>query len=156
MAQILEADKQLWALASDNCRTGLQRTAAGNYPAQDALQEAKSDPLVVALLQPFPVNKSRSTEERETKTQKGSKGKGKRSIESKGSPKGKGKGQKKSSLAPKELIGLHVRTENNDPICFAFNISGCGKAKDGERCSRGFHVCAKCLGSHSKSKCPSA
>ena len=53
MAQILEADKQLWALASDNCRTGLQRTAAGNYPAQDALQEAKSDPLVVALLQPF-------------------------------------------------------------------------------------------------------
>jgi len=43
-------------------------------------------------------------------------------------------------------------------ICFAFNLQGCDKAKDGKRCRRGLHVCARpgCHGAHSLKACPQA
>ena len=43
---------------------------------------------------------------------------------------------------PRALIGMESRTWNGDPICFNHNLpGGCDKAKWGERCPKGLHVC---------------
>ena len=151
LTQVLEADRQAFALASDRCRKGIQ-VSAGKYPAVEAFDLARADPLVISLLQPLPAGRTSSFEgQREAKTSRtrvGEKGSGK------GGGKRNGKGKQGSKgIAPKELIGLHLRTKSNEPICFAYNISECKQASDGKRCSKGFHVCAKCLGQHSKLAC---
>ena len=154
LAQILEADRQAFTLASDKCRKGLQLDGAGKYPAVEAFMAARLDPLVLALLQPLPGGRQHNGDgNREAKAPRN------KSTE-KGSGKGSGKkaGKNKSSargIAPKELIGLHLRSKNNEPICFAYNISECKYAADGKKCSKGHHFCAKCLGAHSKLNCPS-
>ncbi len=62
-------------------------------------------------------------------------------------PKGKGKG---AGPMPKGLIGKARTTEDGRPICFNFNLEGCPNAQRGDRCPRGFHVCAEpgCEGNH--------
>ena len=40
--------------------------------------------------------------------------------------------------------GLAVKTKDGEPICFNFNMSGgCSAASLGQRCPKGWHVCAK-------------
>ena len=53
---------------------------------------------------------------------------------------------------PSDLVGMAHMTDNNEPICFAYNLSGCDKAAAGEKCPRGLHVCAKpgCFKAHSQ------
>ncbi len=42
---------------------------------------------------------------------------------------------------PPQLIGLDP-TYDGEPICFACNLpGGCDKAKWGEKCPKGWHVC---------------
>ena len=47
----------------------------------------------------------------------------------------------------KELIdrGCVARTSGGEPICVAYNLDGCQDAntQPGEKCKKGFHVCAK-------------
>ena len=58
----------------------------------------------------------------------------------KGAAKGAGKGPKgkKRDPVPQSLKGMHSRTPQGDPICFAFNLGSC---KQGATCPRK-HVCA--------------
>ena len=51
---------------------------------------------------------------------------------------------------PSELIGQHAMTEENQPICFSFNSSGCKACKVNEKRARGWHVCTRCRGAHSQ------
>ena len=53
--------------------------------------------------------------------------------------KGAGKGKSNFQL----LEGKLKMTAANEPICFNFNLRGCPNAKPGERCPRGWHVCAE-------------
>ena len=48
-------------------------------------------------------------------------------------------------MMPKELIRMHSRTSDNDPICFNFNLGKCTRRMDGGRCEKGFHICCKYL-----------
>ena len=68
-------------------------------------------------------------------------------TQSKGAGKSSQKGKSKSSpiRMPKELIGMHGFTEDGERLCFDYNLNGCTKAKPGEKCAKGCHVCAKCL-----------
>ena len=80
----------------------------------------------------------------------------KQSRAAKGGGKGDGKGGaqgkgRDAQRMPSPLIGKSGRTANNEPICFAYNISGCSLAQPGQKCIKGMHVCAEpgCGKSHS-------
>ena len=56
--------------------------------------------------------------------------------------KGDGKGKGKNNIKmmegkTKSLPG------NGEPICFNYNLRGCPNAAAGQRCPRGWHVCAE-------------
>ena len=160
MSQILEADRQVFVLTSDRCRRGLQIDSAGRYPAQDAFELARMDPLVTSLLQPLPFRAQSKDEPRHKNPRVDTKGKATHGEVGGGRASGKGgrgRGGKQSSgsrgVAPKELIGLNLRTKKGEPLCFAYNINGCTNAEPGQRCSKGFHICARCLENHSKLGC---
>jgi len=59
------------------------------------------------------------------------------------SKKGGGKKQFRVKQAPKELQGKTLQTLSGDNICYAFNLGGCADAAPGERCPRGWHICAQ-------------
>ena len=66
----------------------------------------------------------------------------------------RGKGDRKGDRggsAPEGLRNKCTRLPSGEPICFSFNLGGCNAAKPGQRCPRGWHVCAEpgCGGSHS-------
>jgi len=68
-----------------------------------------------------------------------------------------GAGKKKAKGAghdrlPAGLQGKRGKTDNTEPLCFNFNLpKGCTGARPGERCSRGWHLCAQpsCSQAHS-------
>lgn len=66
-----------------------------------------------------------------------------------GNPEGKGKGKK----IPAELRGKWYKTAKGEPLCFGFNCASCcpNKVAPGEKCPRGWHLCAepKCQKAHS-------
>jgi len=61
----------------------------------------------------------------------------------KGKGKGKGKKDNRPRQAPAELRGKQLTTSNGDNICYSFNLGGCPDAAPGERCPKGWHVCAE-------------
>ena len=76
------------------------------------------------------------------------KGKGK---SSKGKGSGRG-GRSDRSRIPESLRNKKAKTSNDEPICYNYNLPcGCSEAAPGERCRRGWHVCAEpgCHATHS-------
>ena len=56
--------------------------------------------------------------------------------------KGTGKGTgKPSNMAM--LAGKCRQTAAGEPICFNYNLRGCSGAAAGQRCERGWHLCAE-------------
>ena len=116
--------------------------ADGTYPLGEQLLELRTDPLIVLHLAPLARGpKENPPTVRPTPyVQPGGKG----------NPKGKGKG--KTPPMPTELRGKWRKHSNGEPLCFGYNTSrGCNHAKDGEKCNKGWHLCAepKCLQPHS-------
>jgi len=76
---------------------------------------------------------------------------GKRLRNSDGSDKegGKSKGRGNSGMD-----GKNKTHSNGEPLCYNFNLRGCPNAKPGEKCGRGWHVCAEpgCGKNHSMRK----
>jgi hypothetical protein len=154
LEQVLQADKQAFIAMSDLCRAGLGRDATGERRAEAALKIIRADPMVMTLLNPLPRSSSSRPDPKPPTSFGKGKGKG-----AKGPPivkdygnKTKGKGKGKSKL-PKGLIGLHGKTADGDPICFGYNLAGCSGCSPGARCTKGYHLCAKCLGTHSLNAC---
>ena len=68
------------------------------------------------------------------------------SSSSKDRGKGKDKGNKKRGgnfLADYRARGYAEQTKSGDRICFNYNMAGCPKAPDGERCDKGWHARAR-------------
>ena len=65
-----------------------------------------------------------------------SKGKSKSKVKSKFS---KGKGGKN---VPAALRGGKFTTNSGQPVCYNYNLGGCGDAQPGQSCWRGFHLCS--------------
>jgi hypothetical protein len=84
---------------------------------------------------------------------KGGKDKGHKGKGGKDGGKGrKSKGKNRSAPnMPNELRGKAYETDAKEPLCFGFNMAaGCNKAKPGEKCERGWHLCCEhgCFGTH--------
>lgn len=164
LSQVLEADKQAYILASDKCRTGLQQKLDSSFPAEAAFDEAKSDPLVISLLQPLQTGRGQSmaSHKQQPNQQRTSQVGQPQRQQSSGTvqtnkvkqSKGSKKAKRQGPACPKELIGLNLKTKAGEPICYSYNLSGCTAVGNGEKCNRGHHVCAKCLGMHSRAECP--
>ena len=163
--QLHRADMQLFKIMMRETRTGI-RTIAGRKPVEEALKKAMDAAEVRLLLQPFQGNK-RKADGLVEDDKKGKAGhdvlklqktienlQGQvRNLKSAGSQhqggqghkgkKGRGKGKSNMIRMPPQLIGLSPTTEQGDPCCFGYNLKGCSKAKPGERCPKGWHVCMR-------------
>ena len=109
----------------------------GSYPLGLRLLELRSDPSIAFYLAPraSPYNAAHRPGNAANQERKG-----------------KGKGKKgKNPPMHAELRNKWHRTSSGDPLCFGYNTSkGCDQAKDGEKCAKGWHLCAepRCLQAH--------
>ena len=149
MQQVLQADKQAFVFMSERCRTGLAMTNLGVYPAEAALQLAKSDPMVMATLQPLP---RRAAHHAPVPKAKATIAKPKAEPRAKAKGKGKGKAVRGPAM-PKQLQGMHAKNEQGESLCYGYNLGTCIKCAPGAKCDKGLHICAKCLGIHSQMDC---
>ena len=161
--QILEADRTVFARCAQLCRDGLT-VRAGSYPLEEALREAKSDPVVVSILQPM-IKPSGSSTVRSSPynnyNQHSGKGNGDnqyRGFQRKGDGKGKKGGKSRSNKGhrgggwlPEGLKGK-PKTKRGENICYAYNLGTCPTT--GHRCDRGVHVCSMCNENHPYIQCP--
>lgn len=154
LAQVLLCDKAAFARLGSTVEN-IRRQADGTFPLGEALLALRADPNIALYLSPCARSSSGVSQSSTTRPHPyqqshppqpgGGKGKGK----SKGR-----KGQKGSPPIPSELRGKYHKTQNGEAICFGFNCkSGCPEksVKPGERCSKGWHVCAepRCQQNHS-------
>ena len=148
--QLMLCDKAAFTKLASSMPS-LRQNDLGGFPLGESLLELRSDPTIVLHLAPLarqPGSKSQAPRPgpyslSSTPRQSG--------AFSAGKGKGKGKKGKASPPMPQALRNKWHRTGNGDPLCFAYNLGGCNAAKDGERCPKGWHLCAepKCLQPHS-------
>ena len=174
LAQVLTADKHIWAFMGEECRDGITARTNGSQPVEEALRLALLDPVIMSLLQPLPrggggkgrnQGKANDAEEqgdaKKAKKGGGKGGSGKQAAKAgiAGSGAGAKAGAAKKqpwSPMPKSLIGHHAQTAAGERICFGCNLpGGCPNAQFGSKCPRGMHCCCKCLDSgHGFQTCP--
>ena len=158
--QMLEADKALWKVMADLCRTGIAPLAGAPRPLDKVMADNMDNSQVVYYLLPLPssagsrdvVNSTYGADKGSWKKKKrdGPKGKG-----GKGN-KGGGKGGGLSFSDWGWPSASAIKTKEGNKICFFYNLaSGCRHS--GSKCSRGDHVCARkgCGGKHSAHGCTS-
>ncbi len=71
--------------------------------------------------------------------------------------KGKGRARERGGPVPRSLQGGVAALPDGTPICFGYNLKGCGSGlAGGAKCAKGVHLCAKpgCHGKHPLSECP--
>ncbi|CAJ1339588.1 unnamed protein product [Effrenium voratum] len=155
LQQVLKADQQAWVRLAETLTSGVKRAADGSLPMDAAIQALANDPKFTFYLLPLPLaSQKRSLEDAAERPAKivTSMQKGKGSAD-----KGGGKGKKTRAWRqpkgmPQELTSKQSSTKSGQPICWAFNLAcGCSKAKAGQECPRGLHVCMEpgCQKNHS-------
>lgn len=168
-AQLRNADKKLWQLASSECKSGCKaKPGETQTQFEVAFRNAIFAPEVRHLLNPLPDGGGsavsapagpdqsatiRRLESRLKTAEDQLRGQKRRQQDQGGrtsgrDSKGGGKSGRDSKGGGKGLMkqysaqGLATRTKDNEPICFGFNLQeGCSKAQPGQRCPRGLHVC---------------
>ena len=116
----------------------------GTFPLGEQLLELRTDPIIVLYLAPLARAKDPPLPGPPRPTPYVPNPGGKPNL--------KGKGKGKTPPMPSELRGKWHKHSNGEPLCFGFNTArGCTHAKDGEKCNKGWHLCAepKCLQPHS-------
>ena len=185
MAQIDRADKEVFRQLGEFCRDGLAPDAFGNRPLELNLQRCLDSTQVRVMLMHLPSTGAKrpaavltahaagvAGDGQSTKAKKRARKKEAQRLKGEKPPvttqerpvkqqKGAGKaaGKQKSSAdtfvpMPAALRGMHSRTAAGDNICFGYNLpGGCTAAQP---CTKGKHVCAKCLGTHPATQCTAA
>ena len=169
--QLRYADQKLWERADNLCRDGV-RPKLGKRPLETAFTDLMFSPEIRLLLLPLrpaatlssssrssafgsaPMAPQRERSQREEQLEREVANLKRKAAQPqnpikqhKGNGKGKGKhdkGKGKKRTTPAGLDGKNLETTAGEPICWNFNLpQGCAKARQGERCLRGFHVCAE-------------
>ena len=152
LAQVRQADEMAFVLLAELTEAGLQTVGASGTPLDVAMQDVLRDDRFTMLPRPNrpsrAASRSRTPRRQRAQRTRGDRKKGKEDVKM---DKGKGKGGPKLPQAL-QGIGAVARDEEEEPICFGYNIrgQGCANAKAGERCNRGMHVCCKkgCFKNH--------
>ena len=167
--QILQADRQLWAVMIELTQEGIAADSTGKLPIEAKLPLARLDPIFCSMLQPLPKPTTSNYYEKALKpfgeasgpyngdrgkggkSGKGGKGHGKGGKSggwpAKGGKTGKGGTShgKSPSTIPEELKGLKMQTKSGRSFCWAFNLDcGCDQATPGNWCYKGLHSCMRC------------
>ena len=152
LAQILQCDRAAWSRLS-TVVGDLRQRADGTYPLGEALLNLRQDPNIALFLMPVaraPKDPAGGGGDK-LRWNPYNPGKGSGGGSHKGPAKGKGK--QRAPPVPAELRGKWFKTSSGDPLCFGFNCaSGCSsKISAGERCPKGWHLCAepRCQKAHS-------
>ena len=172
MAQIMKADREVFKIFSKACKGYIVKTGSGVYPLEPFWEKALDSQKVHQILAQLPKVPEPSRQDRKSEGNsdlssvwkaisnlsskfdskgggKGSGGKsafGGKASSGKASSPGRPRSREDRLPRPRELVGLHIETEDREPTCFGFNLDGCNEVKGGEaKCKRGHHVCARCL-----------
>jgi len=173
-SHLKQADELFFRRIAKACRKGVRAPAGGVSPFQDAVKSLLHDPEFRLHLMPLPASTSASSGSNGGPSKPGdgdSKAKRKakqlqaendmlraKLLKTGSHDKGRGKGKDKNKGkkgtkgdGPRGLEGKNKVHTNGDPLCFNFNLRGCPDAKPGQKCGRGWHVCAEpgCLQAHS-------
>ena len=153
LAQILQCDRAAWSRLS-TVVGDLRQRADGTFPLGEALLNLRQDPNIALFLMPVARAPKDPAGGGGDKLRWSPYNPGKGSGGG-GGHKGpaKGKGKQRAPPVPAELRGKWFKTSSGDPLCFGFNCaSGCSsKISAGERCPKGWHLCAepRCQKAHS-------
>ena len=172
MAQIIRADKRLWAKLAEATRANIVPQPGQPKPLDQAVVRLMDDMEVTFLLLQMPAaqNKSNASSSNQAfvdhdEAQK-SRDRGQPyQAHKKGKGKGKaGKSGKNSDKPKTSLHGSSFKLADGRPCCIFYNSpTGCNdkNTKVGKRCSRGFHLCGRiladktvCSGDHPLHQCP--
>eukprot|EP00971_Amphidinium_carterae_P205611 4080295-Amphidinium_carterae.1 len=149
LQKLAEADRTLFTLVMDSCRSSLKPKPSGVLPMDEAIKKFVHDPRVSFHL--FPTPKRQREETASSSGQHPAK-----RFASAGASKGKGKFKSGSTGVPRMppgLLGHRFQDLHGKPLCFAFNLDGC--TVSGERCPKGEHSCAGCgMAGHALKDCP--
>ena len=154
--QARDADMELWKFIAQSCRDGLRWSMGARAPFEAALEKAMVDASVRLLLMPLPVSQvasgsaasglepeagseSKAKKRRERKREAAKQ----RKNQSPPAKRQKGAGKGKQAKPPAGLEGKALQTSAGEPICWNYNLRGCPNAKPGQKCGRGWHLCAE-------------
>ena len=147
--QILRADQEMFLLLAEEHNGPLKAAGTGQDPPLDAtLQACLNDPRINVHLVPNQRVEKRAHNSGQEKTH----------SNTQANKKQKTQHDKAPAQLPTELSGLNVKTKDNKPLCWNFNMKrGCANPLKKGRCRFGFHTCMKCLkANHGASNCTSA
>ena len=166
--QLRRADEEMFRQIARECRSGL-RWRGGLPPFELAMKSLLFNPSIRLMLMPLPIvgaaaaasassgrepdwdppgPSKRALRRQKRQAEMAAKGGGRdggstpkvpRVEGPKGGGKDAGKGGNFKAMEGK----VRNLPSNGEPICFNYNIRGCPNAAPGQRCPRGWHVCAE-------------
>ena len=147
MSQILRADRELFMILASESNGNLKPASTTlSPPLDEKIQALMTDPRINVHLTMVPrVDKRPSNEPDSSKPQK--------KPSAKAVPVDRSKA---TSQLPDSLKGLNLKTKDNKPLCWRYNLQkGCNNEVKKSRCRFGFHYCMRCLKQgHGAASCP--
>ena len=134
--QLIRADKEIFTILANEHRGNIRQDAAGVMPIDVAFRQLRTDPRVIMHILPSVKSKGASSSE------KPEGGPGNQNVER---PTKKPKAKKPptkeaAAMCPAELKDHHQRDENDENICWAFNLKGgCKEKAVNHKCKKGVH-----------------
>ena len=157
LTQLLRTDRQAFIKMSETCLNGIRPTPDGVRPLDAAMANVCNDSTVMfymlPTLAPKEVAEPKKRKHEEAARSPGSAVKPANiwSANKKGGKGSKGKGKfSNSGKLPERLKGCAATNDQDERLCFAYNLDGCDRAGPGERCDRGRRQCCRkgCFKNH--------
>ena len=170
MEQVMRADRHVFVRIAELTMTGIRVDLLGRRPLEIALDKILLEPkLSYLLMQTLAGGSSTRTIQ---PTDDGDKAERKRKHDArmaeqqsakkarlaanpkaaaKALPKAPAKGAGKGARPPAVLAGKASITPDGKNLCFGFNLGTCSLCADGDKCSKGWHLCMEpgCFKAHS-------
>lgn len=159
MAQAARADRELFRRLGMASRSGWPQAMTA-LPFDETWKQEMDDPAVRQLLAPLQATQPPLREPARDSGGKDGGGKGRparrqQQQQPRGPPPAKrarAERPRSSPQMPRELIGLRANDDEGNAICFNYNMKkGCSSTA--AQCTKGKHICAKCLKPHSFQQC---